>query len=256
MTASEMQTYEVAMDRLPATFINMLGLPVPQDIPQPINEISQAFPAERIVIALFDNLGLYELSQYKPSFLIEYANALCLLDTKNPYTLGVMHQLMYGSLLPKVGHPYQPGGFHLLKYINDQGMKTSMIGRPKDLRRYSGNTEERPKDSDMSVWVEAARVINTYNMSWLHFLDFEGLKDQAKARGQNLDELVKRLLLRTDKWIMSMFRQLRKGTVLVICGDHGRYMLDFEGTDRITMMRAASLPVAVFITKDDDDSLR
>ena len=85
--------------------------------------------------------------------------------------------------------------------------------------------------------------------------DFEGLKDQAKARGQNLDELVKRLLLRTDKWMTSMYKQLRKGTVLVICGDHGRYMLDFEGTDRITMMRAASLPVAIFIKKEDDGSL-
>lgn len=236
------------MDRLPATFMQMLGQQAPAGLPEPIPEIGGTFEADRIVIAIFDNLGLYELSQYKPGFLIKFSNALCLLKTRNPYTLGVMHQLLYGGLLPTVGFPYAEG-FHLLKYLNELGMKTAMIGRPKDLRRYSGNTEERPKESDMAVWVEAARVINTYQLSWLHFLDFEGLKDQAKARGQDLEELVKRLLLRTDKWMTSMYKQLRKGTVLVIVGDHGRFMLDFAGNDKRTMMRAASMPVALFIKK-------
>lgn len=245
-----MPSYEVDLDRLPATFLDVLGVPVPGGIPAPIAEISQPFKAERIVFALFDNLGLFELSQYKPSFLIEYSNALCLLNTQNPYTLGVIHQVLYGGLLPKVGFPYQPNGFHLFKYLNDNGLKTTMIGRPKDLRRYSGNTEERPKDTDMSVWVEAARTINTYGMTWLHFLDFEGLADQARARGQDLNVLVKRLLLRTDKWMTSMYKQLRKGTLLVICGDHGRFKLDLANMDKITMMRAASVPVAVFIMKN------
>lgn len=245
---AEMATYEVNLDALPGTFLDILGVPVPGDIPPAFTPLSKKFKAERIVFALFDNLGLFELSQYKPSFLIEYSNALALLNTKNPYTLGVLHQIMYGGLLPKIGHPYD-AGFHLLKYLNEQGMKTTMIGRPKDLRRYSGNTEERVKDSDMATWVEAARVINTYNLSWLHFLDFEGLSAQAKARGQDLDELVKRLLLRTDKWMTSMHKQLRSNTLLVICGDHGRFKLDLSGTDKTAMMRAASVPVAVFIKK-------
>ena len=244
-----MATYELDLNRLPGMFLDILGLPVPEGIPAPVKELSEYFKADRIVFALFDNLGLFELSQYKPTFLIEYANALALLNTENPYTLGVIHQVIYGGLLPKVGHPYNEGGFHLLKYMNDNGLKTSMIGRPKDLRRYSGNTEERVKDSDMSTWVEAARVINTYSFSWLHFLDFEGLAAQAKARGQDLDQLVKRLLLRTDKWMTSMYKQLRKNTLLVICGDHGRFKLDLSGTDKTAMMRAASVPVAVFIKK-------
>jgi hypothetical protein len=249
MTAAEMPTYELDLDRLPATFLDILGVPVPSDIPPAMKELSAKFKAERIVFALFDNLGLFELSQYKPQFLIEMSNALALLSTKNPYTLGVMHQILYGGLFPKIGHPYKPNGFHLLKYLNENGHKTTMIGRPKDLRRYSGNTEERVKDSDMATWVEAARVINTYSMSWLHFLDFEGLAEQARQRGQDLDELVKRLLLRTDKWMVSMFRQLRNGTLLVICGDHGRYKINVSGEDKVAQMRAASVPVAVFIKK-------
>lgn len=244
-----MPTFEMDLDRLPATFCDILGVPVPKDIPAPMTELSTKFKSERIVFALFDNLGLFELSQYKPQFLIEFSNALALLNTKNPYTLGVMHQIIYGGLLPKIGHPYNPGGFHFLKYLNDNGHKTTMIGRPKDLRRYSGNTEERVKDSDMATWVEAARVINTYSFSWLHFLDFEGLAEQAKQRGQNLDDLVKRLLLRTDKWMLSMQKQLRQNTLLVICGDHGRFKLDFSSQDKTTQMRAASVPVAVFIKK-------
>ncbi|MEX2683710.1 MAG: hypothetical protein Q6373_019200 [Candidatus Sigynarchaeota archaeon] len=249
MAAAEMPTYETDLDRLPATFLDILGVAPPADIPPPVKELSTQFKAERIVFALFDNLGLFELSQYKPQFLIEMSNALALLNTKNPYTLGVMHQILYAGLLPKVGHPYKPNGFHLLKYLNENGHKTTMIGRPKDLRRYSGNTEERVKDSDMATWVEAARVINTYSLSWLHFLDFEGLADVARQRGQNLDELVKRLLLRTDKWMTSMFRQLRASTLLVICGDHGRYKITITGEDKVAQMRAASVPVAVFIKK-------
>lgn len=245
-----METYQASMDQLAATFLDIYGLPIPEGIPGPITQVSQAYKVERIVLALFDNLGLFELTQYRPEFLIQYANAMCLLETRNPYTLGVMHQVLYGGLLPTIGHPYVPGGFHLLKYLNDCGLKTTMLGRPKDLKRYSGNTEERPKDSDMAVWVEAARTINTYNLSWLHFLDFEGLSQQAKARGQDLDLLVKRLLLRTDKWMTSMHKQLRPGTLMVILGDHGRFKLDFSSGDRTTMMRAASMPVAIFIMKN------
>ena len=246
---SELSTFEIDLPRLPATFLDILGVPVPPEIPPPITKIAQIFRAERIVFSLFDNFGLFELSQYKPQFLIEFSTGLGLLNTRNPYTLGVIHQLMYAGLLPTIGFPYNPDGFHFLKYLNDQGHKTAMIGRPKDLRRYSGNTEERVKDSDMSTWVEAARVINTYSFSWLHFLDFEGLSQQAVVRGQDLDELVKRLLLRTDKWMVSMHKQLRQDTLLVICGNHGRYKLNLTGTDKIAMMRAASVPVAVFIKK-------
>jgi len=249
MATAEMQNFEMDLDRLPGTFCDILGAPVPRDIPPPVQEIAEKFRSERIVFALFDNFGLFELSQYKPQFLIEFANGLALLNTKNPYTLGVLHQIMYGGLLPTIGFPYNPSGFHLLKHLNEHGFKTTMIGRPKDLRRYSGNTEERVKDSDMATWVEAARVINTYSLSWLHFLDFEGLAEQARQRGQNPDELVKRLLLRTDKWMLSMQKQLRQNTLLVICGDHGRFKLDLSGTDKTAKMRAASVPVAVFIKK-------
>ena len=141
MATAEMPTYEMDLDRLPATFCEILGAPVPQDVPAPVPEISKRFEGtERIVFSLFDNFGLFELSQYKPQFLIEFSNALALFNTKNPYTLGVLHQIMYGGLLPKIGFPYNPSGFHLLKYLNEHGLKTTMIGRPKDLRRYSGNT--------------------------------------------------------------------------------------------------------------------
>ncbi|MHA1368626.1 MAG: hypothetical protein ACTSWN_15875 [Promethearchaeota archaeon] len=248
--SEELLTYEVDLDRLPATFIDIFDLPVPGDIPPPVTEISNLFKAQRIIFALFDNLGLFELSQYKPEFLIKYAQAMLLLNTRNPYTLGVLHQILYGGLLPKVGHPYNPGGFHLLRYLNAHQLKTLMIGRAKDLKRYGAETEQSPRDSDTAVWVEASRTILKYNLNWLHFLDFEGLSFKAKAQGQDLDQLVKRLLLRTDKWMTSMYRQLRKNTLLIICGDHGRFKLDLTGNDKIAMMRAASVPIAIFIKKN------
>ncbi|MFX1276323.1 MAG: hypothetical protein ACFFAT_14960, partial [Promethearchaeota archaeon] len=169
---------------------------------------------------------------------------MSLLSTKNPYTLGVFHQLIYG------GFDVEPNGFHLLKTINSNEKKSCFIARKKDLDRYDGGTHSVAKDTDMSTWVESAKVINNYDLSWMHYHDFENLyKQQQRLKQRTPEELIEKLILRTDKWILSNYKQLRSNSLMIILGDHGRSKLDLQYSGKIAQWREASVPVAIFIRK-------
>ena len=243
---SELQTLKCYLNQLPATILQLLGVAPPLDtIPIPVQEIvSQYQGVDRISINLIDNFGLFELTYHKPQFLISNSEVMLLLSTRNPYTLGVLHQLMYG------GFDIEPNGFHLLKYLNDNGKKTCFIGRMKDIERYNGGTQSLPKDSDMSTWVESAKTINGYSLSLMHYLDFENLHKQQQALKQRTpEELIEKLILRTDKWILSNYKQLRKNSLMIILGDHGRIKLNLEYSGKIGQWREASVPIAILMRK-------
>jgi hypothetical protein len=243
---SELQTVKCYLDQLPATFLQLLGIVPPlQIIPEPINPILDLYKSvERISVSLIDNFGLFEITYHKPQFMITNSEVMLLLSTKNPYTLGVLHQLMYG------GFNIEPQGFHLLRYLNKNGKKSCLVGRKKDLERYAGGTFSVPKDTDMATWVESARTINNYELSWMHYLDFENLHKQQQALKQRTpEELIDKLILRTDKWILSNYKQLRNNSLMVILGDHGRIKLDLEYSGKIAQWREASVPIAILIKK-------
>ena len=200
---------------------------------------------ERIVINMIDNFGLFEITYYKPEFLISKSSSTVLLSTKNPYTLGVLHQMMFG------GFEYEPQGFHLLKYLAQQGKSSIFIGRERDLKRYDGGTASIPKTSDMNTWIEAAKVINRYDLSWLHYLDFEELyRSRQKTGVQTPEELIEKLIKRTDKWILSMHKQLRPKSLLMVIGDHGQYKINMNYQGKIAQWRTASVPLLICIYKD------
>ncbi|MFX1341002.1 MAG: hypothetical protein ACFFDK_20500, partial [Promethearchaeota archaeon] len=180
----------------------------------------------------------------KPQFMITNSEVMLLLSTKNPYTLGVFHQLMFG------GFEIEPNGFHLLRYLNDNGKKSCFIARKKDLVRYDGGTLSVSKETDMSTWVESAKAINKYDLSLMHYLDFENLhKQQQRLKQRTPEDLIQKLILRTDKWILSNYKQLRKNSLMIILGDHGRSKLNFEYSGKIAQWREASVPIAIFIRK-------
>ena len=243
---SELQTIKCYLNQLPATFLQLLGVAPPlQIIPEPIQAIIGMYKGiDRISVSLIDNFGLFELTFAKPEFMIANSEVMLLLSTKNPYTLGVLHQIIYG------GFEIEPNGFHLLRYLNDNGKKTCFIGRKKDIERYDGGTYSIPKDSDMATWVESARSINNYELSWMHYLDFENLHKQQQALKQRTpEELIDKLILRTDKWILSNYKQMRNNSLMVILGDHGRVKLDLEYSGKIAQWREASVPIAILIKK-------
>jgi hypothetical protein len=243
---SELQTKKVYLTQLPATIIKLLGVNPPSEvIPPPVEEIVKNYEGiKRISINLIDNFGLFEITFYKPKFMITNSESMLLLSTKNPYTLGVLHQLMFG------GFEVEPDGFHFLKYLNENERKTCFVGREKDLKRYDGGTYSVAKDSDMSTWVESAKKINNYDLSWMHYLDFENLyKQQQRLKRRTPEELIEKLITRTDKWILSNYKQLRNNSLMIIIGDHGRSKLDLEYSGKVAQWREASVPVAIFISK-------
>ncbi|MFX1414211.1 MAG: hypothetical protein ACFFA2_10280, partial [Promethearchaeota archaeon] len=199
---------------------------------------------ERISINLIDNFGLFEITYHKPEFMIRQSEMMLLLSTKNPYTLGVLHQIFYG------GFTMEPNGFHLLRYLNENGKKSCLIGRKKDVERYAGGTLSVPKDTDMATWIESAKTINNFDISLMHYLDFENLHKQQQALKQRTPEdLIEKLILRTDKWILSNYKQLRANSLMIILGDHGRVKLNLEYSGKIAQWREASVPIAIVIKK-------
>ncbi|MFX0144308.1 MAG: hypothetical protein ACFE9C_09535 [Candidatus Hodarchaeota archaeon] len=243
---SELQTLKCYMNQLPATILKLLDIDPPEDIiPEPVQQIVEQYKGiERISINLIDNFGLFEITFFKPSFMITNSQLMALLSTKNPYTLGVLHQLMFG------GFEIEPNGFHLLKAISDAGKTSCFIGRKKDLERYDGGTKSIPKDTDMSTWVESAKAINTHDLSWMHYLDFENLhKQQQQLRQRTPEDLIEKLINRTDKWILSNYKQLRPNSLMIIIGDHGRVKLDLTFSGKIAQWRQASVPIAILIRK-------
>lgn len=243
---SELQTVKCYINQLPATFLKLLGINPPLDtIPGPVNQILDIYQGiDRIIINMIDNFGLFEITYLKPEFMITNSQVMLLLSTKNPYTLGILHQLMFG------GFEVEPSGFHFLKYLNSNNKKTCLVMRKKDLERYDGGTNSIAKDTDMSTWVESAKVINNYDLSLMHYLDFENLhKTQKKMMQRTPEELVQKLLIRTDKWILGNYKQLRENSLMVIIGTHGRAKMDFTYSGKIAQWREASVPLAIFIKK-------
>ncbi|MFX1488149.1 MAG: hypothetical protein ACFFBI_03310 [Promethearchaeota archaeon] len=243
---SELQTVKCYMTQLPATLLKLLNVdPPPTVIPEAVDNILNLYKGiERISINLIDNFGLFEITYLKPHFMITNSEVMLLLSTRNPYTLGVLHQLIYG------GFEIKPNGFHLLKYLNGHNKKSCIIGRKKDLDRYDGGTKSIPKDSDMGTWVESAKAINNFDLSWMHYLDFENLhKQQQQLKQRTPEDLIEKLLNRTDKWILSNYKQLRKNSLMIIIGDHGRSKLNLEYSGKIAQWREASVPIAIFIRK-------
>jgi len=243
-----MSTIEGLLPSVPATILSLLNIQSPSFLPPPIEGMLNKFGplgVERIIICEMSNFGLFEITYYKPEFMISNSNALVLLSTKNPYTLGVLHQMMFG------GFDFEPNGFHLLRYIHQAGKSAIFVGREKDVKRYDGGTPSISKPTDMATWIEAAKVINKHDLSWLHFLDFEELyRTRSKTGAQTPEELIEKLIKRTDKWMLSMFKQLRKKSLMIILGDHGRYKLDLNYQGKVAEWRAASVPLAVCLYKE------
>ena len=95
---SELPNFKCYLSQLPATFMSILGAQPTGQIPEAVPELIKRYSGvERIIINLIDNFGLFEITYYKPEFIISNSDALVLLSTKNPYTLGVLHQIMYGG---------------------------------------------------------------------------------------------------------------------------------------------------------------
>ncbi len=243
----EMPTLEGLLTAFPATILELLNVESPVHLPPSIQPVIDLFrskgPIERIVINMIDNFGLFEITYYKPQFLISTADALVLLSTSNPYTLGTLHQMLFGDF------KFEKNNFHLLKYLESVGKSSVFVGRKKDTARYGANYGIA-KSNDMATWIEAAKVINRHDLTFLHYLDFEEIYQQKRRTGAaNPEELIQKLIKRTDKWILSSWKMLKRRSLMLVIGNHGRYKIDLNYQGKVAQWRTASVPLALFMYK-------
>ena len=241
MSDDELPTFTGTTEQIPATIISLLGLQSPDIIPPPIEGFLTK-PVERIVFVILDNFGLFEITVYKPEFVIRESKALLLLETPNPYTLDILHSFIHGDPSLK--------DFHLMNFLQDKGKSSTMIGQENDLQVFAGPAEKVPTSGDMTTWVQGSKMLNRSVFLSLHFLDFENLyKRSIQFKRTPPENLISRLILRTSKWLTGMFKQLRQNSMMFILGTHGRTKIEMSYTGKFAEWRKASLPIGVLMTK-------
>ncbi|MBD3229055.1 MAG: hypothetical protein GF329_12780 [Candidatus Lokiarchaeota archaeon] len=239
--AEELNTINANMTQIPASILNIFNLPIPDSIPEPISEIPNT-GIKRVVMVLLDNFGLFEIVAYKPEFIINTLESIVLLETADPYAIPVLHQIIHGDLKNE--------NFNLLSFLNSQNKSSVIIGKGEDIKQFSGKSKLIESGGDMTTWIQGSKILNKEDLVWLNFQDFENLYKRSmmykKAPPENL---IKRLIHRTDKWLLGMYKRTRKDTLFIVLGNHGRTEIPMNLEGKYAEWRKASLPIAIISKK-------
>lgn len=238
MSEDELLTSEADLNQLSSTVIELLHLKRNSLLPPPIKIFNNS-RCEQLIAVLLDNFGLFECVYYKPRFLITKVKALVLLNCHDPFTAGFISTLVYaGGNIP---------GFNLIKFLIDSGLKTRVIGDAEDASVFRETPNVTVTANDTETYVQAIKALNRFNFLWLHFLDFEKLYSEYKF--QPPITIAQKLITRTDSWILTLYKQLKPNSLVLILGTHGKRMLDMGYQAHFRELRGASVPIAVFIEK-------
>ncbi|MHA1298280.1 MAG: hypothetical protein ACTSO9_02430 [Candidatus Helarchaeota archaeon] len=237
----DLPTINSPLISLPSTILHLLGVAIPSGLSQPIQMKTPAI--ERIILIMIDNFGLFEIVVHKPQFVISQSKALILLETQKPQANDVLHQIFFGNL--------ENQNFNLMDYLNQNSKTTLMIGRQDDLITYAGNSKVIATKMDTNTWVSASKWLNRVDFQYVHFLDFENLYQNPIYKKGPPENLIQRLIHRTDKWMLSMYKQAAPNTLIMIVGNHGRKEIEmsYDPNSKLAQWRKASTPVAVLCMK-------
>ena len=217
------------------------ALDLPNNLESQYNINENLLHANKIVMIVIDNFGLFETVVYKPESIIKNLETIVLLDTANPYAIPLLTEIIYGA--------QQRTNDNLLHRISMEGKSTAFLGRKEDLAMFSipaGNNIECR--DDMTTYVQATKVINRHDFVLIHFLDFEFLYAQY-ARQTPPEKLIQKLITRTDNWVKIIFRQAEPGTLFIIIGNHGRHEIPVQYEGKLAEWRKANAPVAILFKK-------
>ncbi len=230
--------------KIPSVYFRELilkSLGIENNLPELYNIESDLINANKIVIIIIDNFGLFETVVYKPETLIKNLQLIALLQTNNPYAIPLLTEIIYGAT--------QPTNDNLLRRVHIHGKTATFIGRKEDISIFLppeiSSIECR---DDMTTYVQATKVINRQDLILLHFLDFEFLYAQY-SRQTPPEKLVQKLITRTDNWIKILYRQAEQNTLFIVIGNHGRHELPLQYEGKLAEWRKANAPVAILFKK-------
>ena len=227
----------------PSTILYLLGIEVPPTMAQPNEELIKRFTPSSIVLIMIDNFGLFEAVVYKPDGLIKNLEALALIETDNPYAIPLIKTILNSG---------GQSGFHLIDHAKRYGKFTKIICRSDDTETFGFDPAYTVTvRDDMATYVESTKHIAQSELLYLHFLDFESLYAQYGHRTPP-EQLLEKIVRRTDNWIKVLMRQSRENTLFVIVGNHGRHEipLDYEG--KLAEWRKANAPIAIMFQKREE----
>ncbi|MEM2109734.1 MAG: hypothetical protein QW327_04525 [Candidatus Odinarchaeota archaeon] len=239
MSGDEFLTAEADLNQIPPTLITLLGLKKTEFLAEPIGIITENAKCERIVVILLDNFGLFECVYYKPRFIITNVKAIVLLNSDDPFTKNVMTTIIRGGA----------GGnsFNLFNYIVNNGLKAQLIGCSNDIELLGTAFNTTITKDDTETYVQAIKLLNRVDLLWMHFLDFERL--YSTYNFQPPITTAQKLITRTDKWILTLHKQLKENSLLIVIGTHGNRNMEMGYEEHYKRLRGASVPIAVFIEK-------
>jgi hypothetical protein len=239
MSQEDLFTTEANINQFPATILDMFNLKN-SNIPESV-DLSDHIKKEydQIILILLDNFGLFECIYYKPKFLIVNSKAMILLNSSNPFSKNMINNIIFAN--------DSINSFNLPNFLNQNNLKTVMIGNKEDIITFEDVTKTIITENDTQTYVQSIKVLNRFNFIWLHFLDFD--KMYSYYDFQPPTTTAQKLITRTDNWILTLYKQLKNNSMMIILGTHGRKQYDMGYKGHFAELRGASVPIAILIEK-------
>jgi len=225
---------------IPATILKLLGIQIPEGMPEPNSEIIGKFDPRAIVMIVLDNFGLFEAVVYRPEALIKNLEAVVLIDTEDPFAVPLTKRILSGP---------QDDGFHLMDYVKSFGKFVRTVCREEDVEdfKFDPSYSIVVRD-DMNTYIESTKYVFKSELLFLHFLDFESLYAQYGHRTPP-KTLLEKIVKRTDNWIKVLMKQARVDTLFIVVGNHGRHPIPLNYEGKLAEWRAANAPIAIMFQK-------
>ncbi|MEX2720933.1 MAG: hypothetical protein Q6362_005880 [Candidatus Wukongarchaeota archaeon] len=223
----------------PATIEQWLGADFPDFLPSPVYlPESLSYRSNRVVIALVENLGLFELTFFRPQFLIKSFEILFMVDAERPFTMPLSQEIITGSR--------EPTTFNLFTDLRRKERSSLLIGRDWFVRVFTGESESIAVNDDLQAFTEAHENINDFALSFVIFSDFE---DLYATSGRPPLDISREVVNRSSSWVSLLWEKSLAGTIFLVIGSLGKSGLDYGLMGRLAEWKESSIPIALVAQK-------
>ncbi|MGQ4915532.1 MAG: hypothetical protein ACP6IU_12440 [Candidatus Asgardarchaeia archaeon] len=160
---------------------------------------------EHVNVIIIHNLGLKEVIQYKPSFLLSNAGKILALFTNKP----TIHDVLLSMT--------KTSNYNLFDILETKGIKTIIIGR-NYLERFVGRLSRFINTkTDMETYVKVITYVNRINFLLAEFLDLNKRNNNlTKIISEN--EIKAKIVKKTDDFIKLIHKQVKPNSLNLIIG--------------------------------------
>jgi len=223
----------------PGTIEQWLGAELPDFLQSPVYlPESLRYSSNRVVIALIENFGLFELTFFRPQFLIKTFEILFMIDAERPFTMPLSQEIITGSKEPTI--------FNIFTDLRQKERSSLLIARDWFVRVFSGESESIMVNDDLQAFTETHENINNFALNFVVFSDFE---DLYATSGRPPLDVAREVVNRSSSWISLLWEKAIAGTIFLVIGSLGKSGLDYGLTGRLAGGKESSIPIALVAQK-------